>query len=261
MQKIKAIMFDIDDTLYSHRTKEIPKQTYLALDKLKKKGYPMAICTSRMISELSYFPEKLFEFFDYVFTGTGTIIHSKGKLLESVTMPMGVITQFKDYFKENNIEYGWADQEGNHYYGVEPTEEVKNHVHRYTGKYPLIKEWTDEKVSMLTFRTANEIKFKEIHQINKFVNITSWNTSGQISTIGIDKAYGLHRFAQFLNISTKDIAAFGDGSNDISMIDCSGLGIAVGNSHMELQRHAQYVTTAIEDGGIYVACKHLNLID
>ena len=38
---IKGILFDIDDTLFSHETEQVPRQTLKALDKLKEKGYKL----------------------------------------------------------------------------------------------------------------------------------------------------------------------------------------------------------------------------
>ena len=55
--------------------------------------------------------------------------------------------------------------------------------------------------------------------------------------------------------------AFGDGINDIEMLTYAALGVAMGNARAELKEIAQYVTTDIEDDGIYNALIHLGVID
>jgi Cof subfamily protein (haloacid dehalogenase superfamily) len=47
----------------------------------------------------------------------------------------------------------------------------------------------------------------------------------------------------------EDIATIGDGRNDILMFARSGLSIAMGNAHLDVQRAARHVTTTNEDDG------------
>ena len=57
-----------------------------------------------------------------------------------------------------------------------------------------------------------------------------------------------------------DGIAFGDGENDLDMIQFAGIGVAMGNAVAETKAVADYVTTAIDDNGIWNACKHFGLI-
>ena len=54
--------------------------------------------------------------------------------------------------------------------------------------------------------------------------------------------------------------AFGDGENDITMLDLVGTGIAMGNADEEVKKHADYVTTSVDEDGILLALKHFNII-
>ena len=260
MKEIKALMFDIDDTLYSHKINSIPQKTLDALQKLKATGYPMAISTSRTYYELDYFPKEMFDMFDYIFSGTGTIIHQKDIVLEAVTMPKGLVREFIDYFDNNNITYAWAGKKGVMHFSEKLSEEKRSHVIKYTSKEPIIEKWNNDDTIMLTFYNVNEVQLRDIKSLSPFANVTAWHTSGQISPLGIDKSYGLKRFSQFIDIPVEQICAFGDGANDISMITSAGFGIAVGNSNEELMKQANYISDTIENGGIMEACVHLQLI-
>ena len=58
----------------------------------------------------------------------------------------------------------------------------------------------------------------------------------------------------------EDTIAIGDGGNDVSMLGYAGIGIAMGNATDEVKAHADYVTTSVDEDGIYNALKHFNLI-
>jgi Cof subfamily protein (haloacid dehalogenase superfamily) len=51
------------------------------------------------------------------------------------------------------------------------------------------------------------------------------------------------------DITSDEIATIGDMPNDVLMFAHSGLSIAMGNAHREVQRAARYVTTANDDDG------------
>ena len=64
---------------------------------------------------------------------------------------------------------------------------------------------------------------------------------------------------EHLNISKLEAIAFGDGGNDIEMLQYVGLGVAMGNGE-ELKRRADFVTTKASEGGISYALKKLRII-
>ena len=50
--------------------------------------------------------------------------------------------------------------------------------------------------------------------------------------------------------------AFGDAQNDQSMIEWSGIGVAMGNAVDEVKEVADYVTLSNNDDGIAAALEH-----
>lgn len=59
--------------------------------------------------------------------------------------------------------------------------------------------------------------------------------------------------AERFGISADEIAAIGDMPNDVLMFARSGVSIAMGNAHREVQRAARHVTTANDDDGFATA--------
>ena len=60
--------------------------------------------------------------------------------------------------------------------------------------------------------------------------------------------------------SKDEAIAFGDGHNDIEMLEAVGMGIAMGNAKDEVKAKADFVCKSVEDDGIYHYCIENKLI-
>ena len=69
----------------------------------------------------------------------------------------------------------------------------------------------------------------------------------------IDKASSLERLRLPLGLERAEIAACGDGLNDISMIQYAGLGIAMANAQEAVKRVCDFVTKSNEEEGVAYA--------
>ena len=58
----------------------------------------------------------------------------------------------------------------------------------------------------------------------------------------------------------KDTFAFGDSRNDLEMLEAAGVAVVMGNGSKEAKEAADYVTTDLDEDGIWNACKHFGLI-
>ena len=71
----------------------------------------------------------------------------------------------------------------------------------------------------------------EVHA--EVVNQRSWTEPFHVIEIvksGLNKAVGIQKVANYLNIPKERIIAFGDEDNDLEMIDYAGTGVAMGNA-------------------------------
>jgi Cof subfamily protein (haloacid dehalogenase superfamily) len=64
-----------------------------------------------------------------------------------------------------------------------------------------------------------------------------------------NKGAVVHFLSDRYGVGEDEIATIGDMPNDVLMFARSGLSIAMGNAHREVQRAARYVTTANDDDG------------
>ena len=75
----------------------------------------------------------------------------------------------------------------------------------------------------------------------------------EVSHGDVCKRNAIWWLAKQLNISKEEIAAFGDGENDLEMITCAGYGIAMANGADSIKAVADCVApSADEDGVAYI---------
>ena len=69
----------------------------------------------------------------------------------------------------------------------------------------------------------------------------------------VSKGKALEALVSHMGISMSEVAAVGDGRNDISVLSLSGLAIAMGNAPDEVKAVADYVTLDVEQSGLAAA--------
>lgn len=74
---------------------------------------------------------------------------------------------------------------------------------------------------------------------------------------GIDKASGLRQLLSLLGLTRESLAAFGDGMNDMSMLEYAAVGVAMENGAPALKAAADLVTKSCDEHGIALAVERL----
>ena len=74
---------------------------------------------------------------------------------------------------------------------------------------------------------------------------------------GVNKGAALQIVSEMLDLSRKEIIAFGDNENDIEMLQFAGTGAAMGNAPDHVKAHADIVTGTNDDNGIYNVLKKI----
>ena len=259
---IKGILFDIDDTLFSHETDQVPRQTLKALDKLKEKGYKLGVCTSRIAAEMGRFPRDFLDRFDCKIVGTGATTIVEGDYFKSYTIDVNKARAYTNYFEQHDISYHYADINGDVYYWGDLDEVNNGHWLSYASGNVKFKPYEDEEVTNLFYYHAKEEEVPEIAAIDEGALISSWGTSGNICAPLVDKSFGLLKFCQVFSLTTDEVCACGDGGNDDVMLEMAGIGIAVSDAKENTKAAADYICRkSIEEGGLYDAFVDLGLIE
>ena len=86
---------------------------------------------------------------------------------------------------------------------------------------------------------------------------TSGGAFVEFTPQGGDKALGLGRLCEQIGVEAADVIAFGDNSNDVSMLQWAGRGIAMANATDDARAAADELTLSNTDFGVAVVIESL----
>ena len=119
-------------------------------------------------------------------------------------------------------------------------------------------------MSITTLRTTRKFitVFLNVNILSKYFDVQRHQSdySFDLTLKGVSKAVGIEKLVERINRNIDDTIAFGDGRNDIEMLETVKIGVAMGNAVDEAKAVANYETDRIENDGIVKALKHFELI-
>lgn len=136
--------------------------------------------------------------------------------------------------------------------------------------YEMIIEGEDlirEDINKIVFFGSDDLPYESIAQEFEATFTIIPNTvsafrknGGEISILGINKSTAIMKVIEHFNISKVHTFAYGDGLNDLEMLEFVHHGIAMGNAHETVKKVANEVTDSHDENGIYNSFKKYGLI-
>ena len=74
------------------------------------------------------------------------------------------------------------------------------------------------------------------------------------------KHIGMQKTLEYFGIKREECMAIGDGENDITMLKFAGTGVAMGNADEQVKSAADYVTSSVDEDGIWNTLMHFGII-
>jgi len=257
-----ALFFDIDGTLVSFKTHQIPPSTIFALTQAKANGHRIFIATGRP---------------PVIINNLGAIEH----LIDGYVTINGALcfvgrhTVACHAVSDDEARKTVSDAKDKSY-GLIVVGERDLAVYDPDGTVDNIFRQQLAVKNLDAAKPVDDVLQQRILQLTAFVDETYEPTlmnliphciSGRwhpkftdITVKGADKGQGLLTMAGYEGIDVHHTMAFGDGGNDSSMILTAGIGVAMGNAIDKLKAEADYVTTSIDDGGVRQALAHFGII-
>jgi Cof subfamily protein (haloacid dehalogenase superfamily) len=115
---------------------------------------------------------------------------------------------------------------------------------------------TDSPTSLLIHTEEDQLKMIRQHLSSvhaEVIDHRSWAAPWhviEIIKVGLSKAVGLKKAADYFGIPAENIIAFGDEDNDLEMLEYAGRGVAMGNAIDKVKAIANEVTLSNEEDGI-----------
>ena len=254
----KAVFFDVDGTLVNtfNGNHEISPVVRQAIYDLKAAGHYVFVATGRPYAFVS---KMLWDFgFDGFVLSNGAQVVMNGETIYGDKMDPEFIKAVVRKFDEHHVQYVL---EGEHYsYLKEEYQELYDLCGSLNVSMNMIKreynidEIETYKIEILCNNEKAEKCCKELieayPEYGYYFSISG--TLLEIYAKRNHKAKGIEKALEFLNISIEESYAFGDGKNDIEMLETVGCGIAMGNASDEVKNYAKQVTDTVANDGVAV---------
>lgn len=115
-----------------------------------------------------------------------------------------------------------------------------------------------EKVNIyLSNLEEREVLREEISSIEGIIISSSLCNNLEINAQGATKGNALMWLADYLDIDREATMAFGDGENDVTMLEMAGVGIAMGNGLKVAKQAADEITLTNDEDGVAEAIERL----
>ena len=283
---IQMIVMDMDGTLLTSENKISPKTKELLL-RVQQQGVRLVLASGRSYCKLLEYAKELRMdvYGGYLLEVNGLILYDLASGKRHIRKQMGRIEmkELFTYFRQWDVEFMAQFDDG--LYDYNPESIIKENaeyrrIHNLGEDYP----WTGGAFALLA---DNRKGYPNIHyidtweEIDRSINKVSIayhaDVMAEVSAqakrdlkdrywlglttpkwlelmpLGITKGSGLQALVDMLGISMRDVMAFGDGENDIEMLQAAGIGIAMGNAMAEVKAAADEETDSNNDEGIFKA--------
>lgn len=262
--KRSALFFDIDGTVLSEITGQIPQSAVEALAKAGQNGHLLFVNTGRTWCAL---PEEIKKApFDGYLCGCGTYLVYHGEVLfsRSILRERGV--DILNKMESCRIE-GVCEGVENVYYPNHVTrflelEGAKRHYQARrlgNGSHIEDRDFIYDKLFIYVDDSSREQEFWEYIAEDMDV-IDREKRRYEIIQKGYNKATACEFIRKRFGLSLDCCYVFGDSSNDLAMFQYAPHAIAMGKHSPALMPYTEYVTKTVEEDGIAHALAHYGFL-
>lgn len=272
MKKIRLIALDLDGTLLDSQ-KYLSPGNRRALLKCIQKGIEVVPCTGRIWSGV---PDFIREFpgIRYAITVNGAVVEDiyEKKILDERKLNWQQtveILELAGHFQTMYDVYidgsGWGEarfMERMEDYGISPV--IRKMIKETRRVVPNVIEEVKmracsvEKINYFFGDLQERQRAREALLLRGDVLVSSsFPNNLEINAPGAAKGEALLRLAEKLGIEPQQTMGFGDGENDLTLIQKAGIGVAMGNAVESLKEEANYVTSTNDEDGVAAALEHL----
>lgn len=254
----KIVFFDIDGTLKDYQEKSISDSTKAAIAELKRKGIKLVAATGRPLSMCEEIRELGIELF--VTSNGGYVTHGKD-VIHKVPLDSVILQEV--------MAFAHTEQHALSFY----TEELAMTNVRdprilkalketlSLDEYPMLNPFIHQQEVFLLCLFADEEMTDKY--IQRFPHLTFRRWHPYIVNVldqEVSKSAAIESILAYFGLDPSEAIAFGDGDNDIDMLEMAGLGIAMGNGSERLKAAADFITKKASDGGIEYALREFQII-
>lgn len=258
MDRIKIIFFDIDGTMIDMEKKQITDTMLDTLLQLQKNGIIICIATGRTPMTVPHFPGVEFDAFltfngSYCYNAREAIYANPipnrdvRKIIDNaaaIGRPVSIAT--KDRLAANGRDRDLVDYYAIARIGVEVADDFESVA--------------NENVYQIMLGCSMDERPLILKDVPHAKIAAWWDRAVDVIPADGGKGVGVVKILEYYGIGRSEAMAFGDGNNDIEMLQAVGHGVAMLNASDDLKAIADDICGDVAEEGIYHYCKLHNLI-
>lgn len=266
---IQMIALDLDGTLLT-TDKVLTERTKTALQRAIDKGIVVLPATGRPLAGI---PQEILEFpgIRYAITANGARIvdvreertlYEKKVSYENGRKVLEICGKYDVLLEIYYDGVGYAEESALKRVGdYMPMASMAAYI-RNTRKpvrdimemYDRCRKPTDKVQAIFTSEEERKKAWKEVEDHVPDIEITGALCNNiEVNARGVNKGKGILILGEILGIKKEAIMAFGDGLNDIAMLQAAGMGIAMDNAAEAVRAAADAITLSNDEEGVAAA--------
>lgn len=259
----KLIATDLDGTLFG-RNLQISERNRRALQRAHEAGIPVVMATGRMFrATLPYAMECGIK--TPLITYQGALIrdHRTQEELWHRTIPLDLAHEALEALFESKLHVNLYVNDELLIDKFTPESELYCSVARVEPRLipSLAEGLTMEPTKIVAIGTVEEIQ-RWVPALQERFGARLYVTESipiflEIANPTIRKSVALDHVAGRMGIRREEVVAFGDGMNDLDMLEWAGLGVAMGNAPQAVKEMADRVTKPVGEDGLALVLEEL----
>ena len=261
----RLIALDLDGTLLDDQ-KRLPERNRKALEACVSKGIYVVPCTGRTAAGI---PEVIKEIpgirFGITVNGGMLVDMQEDRILDEKLLSPQIVVEIYELLEEYHVmcdAYIQGDGFSERYcfehmdeYAIPvlvqelvkktrvPIDNMKEYIRKRNCMVDKLNLFFDDKDQRAQVRGR-------LMERGVILVSSSFPFNLEINGPGASKGEGILRLAQILGVRAEETMAFGDGENDLSMMEKAGISIAMENGEASIQEKADYIAPCNNDAGV-----------
>lgn len=251
---IKAAFFDIDGTLLSFTTHRVSPGTVRAFQRMHRSGIRTFLSTGRPDVLIPQMPVT----FEAKITMNGGLVFTPQDTLLSNPILDNELQAWLDIAKDNHLCTMIFTKDN--MFLAQPNEvglKLRNQLEFEMPPVVDIDRMRTETVYQIIAIMPGEMDATVADRLPN-CRLPRWHPYfTDIVALDNSKARGMEAVCRHFGIRQEETLAFGDGANDIEMLEWAAIGVAMGNADDKVKAHADRVTTDVDNEGIETAINEI----
>lgn len=272
---IKAVFFDIDGTLVSFNTHLVPDSARSAIEQLRSQGVKVFIASGRHVNSIDKLPGIRFDGFVLI-NGTLAMTCPEGgatavemssstllgrEVIYRHPVPQSDIHSWLEFLREEPHSTIFVYEEGLMFNFLDDDmQQIMDLLDFPMPEQGDLQQLRDKTIYQLITTFSGEEEAR-IMQHLPHCKTTRWHPLfTDIINSEASKGLGIQAVLDYYGWKKEEVIAFGDGGNDLEMLEMAGTAVVMGNASDEVKKYADFITDSVDNDGVANGLRHFGLI-